>query len=44
MFRLASLGISEVDSKLDDEAGEGISTDLRKYIPIDGGEWDNFRY
>ncbi len=44
MFRLASLGISEVDSELDDEAGEGISTDLRKYIPVDGGEWDDFRY
>src|SRR3569833_3118521 len=44
MFRLASLGMAEVDDALDDEVDEGMPADLRQYFLLHGGKWDSFRY
>jgi tetratricopeptide (TPR) repeat protein len=44
MFRLASLGMTAVDGELDDEAGEGIPTELRKFVTLDRSKWDSFLY
>ncbi|KAJ5393627.1 uncharacterized protein N7487_011268 [Penicillium crustosum] len=40
MFRLASLGMSAVV----DEFGEGVSTEIRMFLPETEGKWDNFTY
>ncbi|CAG8067062.1 unnamed protein product [Penicillium nalgiovense] len=40
MFRLASLGMSAVV----DEFGEGVSTEVRMFLPETEGKWDNFTY
>ena len=44
MFRLASLGMAEVDDAMGDEADEGLPADLRQFLPLNGGNWDSFQY
>ncbi|KAI9658004.1 MAG: hypothetical protein M1821_002664 [Bathelium mastoideum] len=41
MFRLAGLGISAVNQALD---GERLLSDIRKFLQLDGGKWDNSSY
>ncbi|KAK3326908.1 hypothetical protein B0H66DRAFT_530896 [Apodospora peruviana] len=43
-FRLACLGMEEVDAELDGEADKVMPACLRQFLPLDKGEWDSFRY
>ncbi|KAK3898990.1 hypothetical protein C8A05DRAFT_37396, partial [Staphylotrichum tortipilum] len=44
LFRLASLGMVEVDAMLDDEADGGMPAELQQLLKLREGEWDSFRY
>jgi hypothetical protein len=43
MFRLASLGVATVDHQLGEEV-QGLPSEIRQFIQIDGTEWDSFSY
>jgi hypothetical protein len=43
MFRLASLGMALVDQELGGE-GQRLPSELRRFLALDGSEWDSFLY
>ncbi|KAK3353279.1 hypothetical protein B0T25DRAFT_207363 [Lasiosphaeria hispida] len=43
-FRLACVGMVNVDAELDDEANEVMPAGLRQFLPLNKGEWDSFQY